>query len=78
MPHISSKVVESTRIYLPTLKDQAIIVARVNELIAVCDELERSLEALETGRTRALEAVLHGVLEEAGASLSMLLELAGV
>lgn len=77
VPHISSKAVESTHIYLPTLQEQAVIVARVNELMAVCDELERSLQALEAGRTRALEAILHGALEKAGASLPVLLEVAG-
>ena len=61
----------------PRPDEQRRIVEKVTELMAMCDELERGLGALEVGRTRALEAVLHGLLEKAGASLPVLLEAAG-
>jgi hypothetical protein len=52
-------------------------VAKVDELMTVCDELERSLAAVEVGRARTVEAVLHKVLEEAGGSVPALAEAAG-
>lgn len=47
---------------IPPLAEQRRIVAKVDELMAVCDELERSLEAAQTGRARLLGAVLHATL----------------
>jgi hypothetical protein len=43
-------------------------VTKVDELIAVCDELERSLEAAQAVRTRALEAILQNGSGEARSS----------
>jgi type I restriction enzyme S subunit len=60
----------------PSLDKQRRIIDKVNELMAVCDELERSLAAVEMGQARALEAVLHELLEEANAPLPVLLEVA--
>ena len=50
---------------LPPLKEQHRIVAKVDELMAVCDELEQSLAAEQTERARLLEALLHDALEDA-------------
>jgi restriction endonuclease S subunit len=50
---------------LPPLKEQHRIVAKVDELMAVCDELEQSLAAEQTERGRLLEALLHDALEDA-------------
>jgi len=50
---------------VPPLTEQQRIVAKVDELMAVCDELERALTAVQTGRTRSLEAVLAQALEGA-------------
>jgi type I restriction enzyme, S subunit len=74
--NISQDRLRKIPIAAPSLEEQRWIVAKVDELMAVCAELEQSLETLETGRTRALEAILHGVLEEAGAPLPVLLEVA--
>jgi type I restriction enzyme S subunit len=49
---------------LPPLAEQNRIVAMVDELMAVCDELERSLTVAQVGRTRLLEAVLHEALTQ--------------
>jgi type I restriction enzyme S subunit len=76
-PGLNLQQVGRVSLPLPPLPEQRRIVAKVDELMSMCDELERSLEALEEGRARALKAVLHGVLEEAGAPLSALLEVTG-
>ncbi|MBP1467987.1 restriction endonuclease subunit S [Candidatus Chloroploca sp. M-50] len=47
---------------LPPLAEQHRIVARVDELMAFCDQLEVSLSASEATRRRLLDAVLHGTL----------------
>lgn len=56
--------VASLRIPLPPIAEQRRIVAKVDELMRVCDELERSLNAIDTSRVRLLEAELHEALAE--------------
>lgn len=50
---------------LPPLAEQRRIVAKVDELMALCDQLEASLTTAEKTRSRLLEAVLHNALEPA-------------
>jgi len=50
---------------LPPLAEQHRIVAKVDELMALCDQLEASLTTGEQTRSRLLEAVLHHTLEPA-------------
>ena len=47
---------------LPPLADQHRIVAKVDELMAVCDQLEASLAARDQTRHRLLDALLHEAL----------------
>ena len=47
---------------LPPLAEQHRIVARVDELMALCDQLEAQLTATEADSRRLLEAVLHEAL----------------
>nr|MBP6808949.1 restriction endonuclease subunit S [Chromatiaceae bacterium] len=47
---------------LPPLAEQHRIVAKVDELMAVCDQLEANLIATQTDSRRLLEAVLHEAL----------------
>jgi type I restriction enzyme, S subunit len=58
VPHISSKQVEVAEIFLPPLAEQHRIVAKVDELMALCDQLEAQLTATQTDSRRLLEAVL--------------------
>jgi type I restriction enzyme S subunit len=64
-PALNSEKVRAIRFGLPPLPEQHRIVAKVDELMAVCDQLEQSLAAVQTERARLLEAVLHDSLEDA-------------
>ena len=48
---------------LPPLAEQHRIVAKVDELLAVCDQLEAQLTTTQTESRRLLEAVLHEALD---------------
>lgn len=67
--NINGSKLAAMPIPLPPLAEQRRIVARVDELMAVCDDLERSLTAVHTGRARLLEAVLQDALAEVDAEL---------
>lgn len=49
---------------LPPLAEQHRIVAKVDALMALCDQLEAALTTAETSRTRLLAALLHEALAE--------------
>lgn len=57
--------ITSLAIPLPPLAEQHRIVAKVNELMALCDRLEAVLHEREALRRRLLEAVLHEALAPA-------------
>jgi len=63
MKNVSREVILKLPLPLPPLPEQERIVAKVDELMAVCDRLEASLVAGETARSRSLEALLHEALE---------------
>lgn len=54
---------------LPPLAEQHCIVAKVDELMALCDRLEAALTEADTKRARLLEALLHEALQPAEAEL---------
>ena len=56
----------SLPIPIPPLAEQRRILAKVNELMAICDRLETTLSAKRSGTDRLLEAVLHSALPNAG------------
>jgi type I restriction enzyme S subunit len=58
MPKISQGVVLNTPIPLPSLAEQHRIVARVDELMKLCDELEARITTTSTTRCQLLEATL--------------------
>ena len=48
---------------IPPIGEQYRIVAKVDELMTVCDQLEAALASARDGRARLLEALLHEALE---------------
>ena len=65
MPKINQKTLASLPIPLPPLAEQNRIVAKVDELLAVCDQLETQLTATQADSRRLLEAVLRDALAPA-------------
>jgi len=63
-PNVGIMSIKAFRFPLPPLAEQRRIVAKVDELMALCNELEQSLAAEQTKRARLLEALLHDVLED--------------
>lgn len=62
LPIISKGKWEILPIPLPPLAEQQRIVAKVDELMAICDRLEAQLTTTQTESRRLLEAVLHEAL----------------
>ena len=62
VPHISSKQVEATKIFVPPLAEQHRIVAKVDELTALCDDLETRLTDAADTRHALLQATLSEAL----------------
>lgn len=60
--NISQDKLKAVPIPLPPLAEQHRIVARVDELMALCDQLEASLAAADTANARLLDAILHEAL----------------
>lgn len=65
IPGISREDVECFVVAVPPLAEQCRIVAKVDELMALCNQLEAGLNDGEQTRSRLLEAVLHDALEPA-------------
>jgi type I restriction enzyme S subunit len=60
--NISQDKLKAVPIPLPPLAEQRRIVARVDELMALCDQLEASLAAADAANARLLDAILHEAL----------------
>ena len=60
--NISQEKLRAIPIPLPPLAEQHRIVAKVDALMALCDQLESSLTTATTTRSRLLEALLHEAL----------------
>jgi type I restriction enzyme S subunit len=61
-PGLNLDNIRSLNIPLPPLAEQHRIVAKVDELMALCDQLEAQLTTTEADSRRLLEAVLHEAL----------------
>jgi type I restriction enzyme S subunit len=61
-PKMNQAKMNSIPVALPPPEEQHRIVAKVNDLMALCDTLEASLAAATTARTRLLEATLAEAL----------------
>ena len=64
-PNLNVGKIKSTTIPFPPLEEQRRIVAKVDELMALCDRLEASLSTGEDHRRRLLEALLQQALQPA-------------
>jgi type I restriction enzyme S subunit len=64
MKNVSRDVILGLTIPLPPLAEQDRIVAKANELMAVCDRLEASLDAANQTRNRLLESLLAEALAQ--------------
>ena len=62
---IKAAKLKRIRVPVPPLAEQYRIVARVNELMRLCDQLETQLSTAQNESHRLLEAVLHEVLAPA-------------
>jgi len=65
MKNVSREVIYSLSIPIPPLAEQHRIVAKVDELMALCDALEAQLTTNATTSRQLLEAVLHEALTAA-------------
>jgi len=63
--HLSAKQVNGVRLPLPPIAEQRRIVAKVDELMALCDRLERAQTERETRRDRLVAASLNRLNEPA-------------
>jgi type I restriction enzyme S subunit len=77
MPKINQGTLLRLPVPIPPLAEQLRIVAKVDKLMALCDELEGQLVAAEDGRHRLLEAVLSQALDDTQASNSRQVALFG-
>ena len=64
--NVNGSKLRNMMIPLPPLAEQHRIVAKVNELMALCDHLEAQLTTAQTESSRLLEAVLHRALDSQG------------
>ena len=64
-PKMNQTKMNSIPVALPPLSEQHRIVAKVDALMALCDQLEASLTATDTTRSKLLNALLHEALEPA-------------
>ena len=63
-PKLALKRIASTLFLLPPLDEQKRIVAKVDQLMTLCDELEAELVQAQTEGGKLMEAVVHHVLAE--------------
>jgi type I restriction enzyme S subunit len=68
-PGLNLDNIRTLRLPLPPLDEQRRILAKVDELMAVCDELQDALTSAQEGRGHVLDAMLHEALH-AGAETS--------
>jgi type I restriction enzyme S subunit len=62
IPHFTGQALAELVFPLPPIAEQCRIVAKVDELMALCDRLEASLNTGQDARRRLLDALLHEVL----------------
>ena len=60
--NVSGSVLHDMMIAFPPLAEQKRIVAKIDELTSICDELKAGLRCADAVSCRLLESVLHGAL----------------
>jgi type I restriction enzyme S subunit len=65
-PNLNVQKIKELLVPLPPIPEQARIVAKVDELMALCDRLEAQLTTAQTEASRLLESVLHHALASSG------------
>ena len=68
MVNLNHGILKNALFFIPPLAEQHRIVAKVDELMALCDRLEASLTTSDQTRTRLLEATLAEALAPASIS----------
>jgi len=64
MKNVSREVIYALPVPLPPAREQERIVARVRELMALCDQLEAHLTNGQVSKSNLLESVLHHALND--------------
>ncbi|MEP7220006.1 MAG: restriction endonuclease subunit S, partial [Bacteroidota bacterium] len=67
MPKINQSTVANAPIPLPPLAEQHRIVAKVDQLMAICDNLEEKLKRVHANGERMMEAIVSGMAGRASA-----------
>ncbi|PKQ72783.1 hypothetical protein AOX56_05570 [Aeromonas sobria] len=62
MPKISKKVVEEIPVMVPLMACQNDIVAKVDELMALCDQLKTRLQTSQQTQLALAESLVEGAL----------------
>lgn len=62
-PHIAPADIGRAQIHVPDLDEQRRVVNKVKELLGLCDQLEKSLNASAEHRSRLLEVLLRNAVE---------------
>ncbi|MFN3321446.1 MAG: restriction endonuclease subunit S [Allorhizobium sp.] len=65
IPHFTGRALSKLVFPLPPLAEQRRIVAKVDEIMALCDQLETSLSSADETRKKLLDALLAEALQEA-------------
>jgi type I restriction enzyme S subunit len=68
MKNVSRQVIYGLLMPLPPLAEQHRIVAKVDELMALCDQLEAQLTIAQSEASRLLESLLHNALNSSALS----------
>jgi len=67
MQNLNQSILLNLVVGLPPLAEQRRIVAKVDEMMALCDRLEAQLATTQSKRCRLLDAILHEALKESEA-----------
>jgi type I restriction enzyme, S subunit len=62
LKNINATELQRLHFRLPAIPEQRLIVAKVNALMTICDELEGALASAQVARVKLLDALLHDVL----------------